>query len=404
MSSKESDSGARLARAGMCLPWLVAVAFVVSAGHAAAEESATRVEADGVLRVPALQFSPSQFWSPQFKKAYAERVSAAAVSGAAPKPPALDAPKSAWDEFDAGFDRGLAGMLASHRQHYAVDVVDTRIAGVRVGIVTPKSGVAPANAHRVLINLHGGGFFAGRGIAAGLVDAIPVAALGRFKVITVDYRMVPYAQYPAGSEDVAAVYGELLKQYPPQAIGIFGGSAGGTLTAQSVAWFQAKGLPRPGAVGIFWQAPPAVPPAEAPSGDSIMWGGAGLLSPGVTSLPAAMGLAWSTVKHYMDSADRGDWKAYPASSDAVLAKFPPTLFLSGTRAYDMSAVINAHARLLRLGVDSSLYIVEGGWHGVSALGEQTPESHDVNVYIAKWFDSRLTSPAPSRHRPECRCP
>ena len=34
-------------------------------------------------------------------------------------------------------------------------------------------------------------------------------------------------------------------------MGIYGCSAGGLLTAMSVAWFQQHGLPAPGAIGIF---------------------------------------------------------------------------------------------------------------------------------------------------------
>jgi len=60
---------------------------------------------------------------------------------------------------------------------------------------------------------------------------------------------------PAASEDVEAVYRELLKEYQPEHIGIFGCSAGGGLTAQAVAWFQSKALSRPRAVGIFAAAP-----------------------------------------------------------------------------------------------------------------------------------------------------
>jgi hypothetical protein len=57
--------------------------------------------------------------------------------------------------------------------------------------------------------------------------------------------------FPAASEDVAAVYKDLLKTYRPENIGIYGCSAGGALTAQAEAWFQDKKLPNPGALGIF---------------------------------------------------------------------------------------------------------------------------------------------------------
>src|SRR3546814_5596313 len=87
---------------------------------------------------------------------------------------------------------------------------------------------------------------------------MPIAAIGRIKVISVDYRQGPDFTFPAASEDVAAVYRELIKQYDPRNIGIYGCSAGGLLTAQSVAWLIDKKLPLPGAIamlcegGAYW--------------------------------------------------------------------------------------------------------------------------------------------------------
>jgi monoterpene epsilon-lactone hydrolase len=45
-------------------------------------------------------------------------------------------------------------------------------------------------------------------LVAAKSEAIPVAATGRMRVVTIDYRMAPYATYPAASEDVEAVYRE----------------------------------------------------------------------------------------------------------------------------------------------------------------------------------------------------
>jgi len=62
------------------------------------------------------------------------------------------------------------------------------------------------------------------------------------------YRQAPEFAFPAATEDIAAVYRELLKTYRPEDIGIFGCSAGGSLTAQSMAWFLKENLPLPGAI------------------------------------------------------------------------------------------------------------------------------------------------------------
>jgi monoterpene epsilon-lactone hydrolase len=92
----------------------------------------------------------------------------------------------------------------------------------------------------------------------------------------------------------------------------------------------------------------------------------------------------------MEGVDVNDPRAFPGASEAVLTRFPATLLISGTRAGDMSPVIVAHARFLKLGVDSYLYIMEGGQHGAYNIGENaTPEGRDTLNYIAHWFDQHL---------------
>jgi acetyl esterase/lipase len=346
----------------------------------AEDPSTTSVDADGTLHIRALAIPTSNLWSPEFKNAYAKIV---AMSGTHPfmQTPGRNAPKAEWDKLDADLDRMVAEPLAWDLEHYPVNVEETKIAGVHVGIISPKGGIAPENQSRVLINLHGGGFLIYRGLVMGQLASAPISSIGRIKVITVDYREAPYYKYPAASEDVAAVYKELLKQYKPEAIGIFGCSAGGMLTAQAVAWFQAKGLPRPGAVGIFCAGLPAAPFPFGKGGDSKIWGQAGILE---IQQPMAPAFNW-----YLEGVDINDPQAYPSSSDTVLAKFPPTLILSGTRSFDMSPAVVAHARFLKLGVDSSLYIIEGGWHAAFEAAVGTPEIHDANVYIAHWFNQHL---------------
>jgi monoterpene epsilon-lactone hydrolase len=125
-------------------------------------------------------------------------------------------------------------------------------------------------------------------------------------------------------------------------------------------------------------------------GDSQLWDGVGL--PWATSFSPAV--SPSAVKPkpsgYMEGADVNDPRGYPGASDSALAQFPPVLLLSGTRAPDMSPAVFAHAHFLKLGVDSSLYLMEGGQHGAYNIGENmTPEGHDALAYIARWFDQHL---------------
>src|SRR5258707_1314328 len=91
----------------------------------------------------------------------------------------------------------------------------------------------------VLINVHGGGFIC-FAPPESHSESVPIASVGKIKIVSIDYRQAPEYTFPSASEDVEAVYRELLKTYKPGNIGIYGCSAGGALTAQSMAWFEAK--------------------------------------------------------------------------------------------------------------------------------------------------------------------
>src|SRR3546814_17061687 len=99
------------------------------------------------------------------------------------------------------------------------------IGGVRTEVVEPRGGVAPENRRRVLINVHGGAFIGGARTLS-RVEAMPIAAIGRIKAISVDYRQGPDFPFPPASEDVQAVYRALLQHYDPRHIGLYGCSAG----------------------------------------------------------------------------------------------------------------------------------------------------------------------------------
>lgn len=346
---------------------------------------------DGSIYIRNLTIPPSELWSAAFHQYHVKLLTDAFADCDFPVP-SRAASKEEWDRFDAWKrERGHAGPLALALQHYPVEIEEADIAGVHVAIVTPREGVSPENKNRVLINLHGGGFVYNQGLAVGQLESIPMAALGKIKVVTLDYRQAPDYSYPAATVDVAAVYERLLDRYVPEAIGLFGCSAGGALTSQALAWFQSVGLPRPAAAGIFsiGVTPPCIPaPWGRGWGDSVIW--FSTVAPS-NQLTQAHRVRWEPTTWYMESADANDSRAYPGLSDTLLAKFPPTLFLSGTRDFALSASVTSHARLVKLGVDSSLYIIEGASHCAHVFAVDTPEAHDAQAYAARWLTTHLTA-------------
>ncbi|HEY5412352.1 MAG TPA: alpha/beta hydrolase fold domain-containing protein, partial [Caulobacteraceae bacterium] len=213
---------------------LVCTAPVTVHAQDPAARPAVRIDDDGTVHAPAMTVPPSSFLSPEGKAYLAQHLKDM-------QHPDVVAQKDGVPGF-------MQGYLARQKVLFPVARQDTTIAGVHAFVYTPRSGVAVRNRRRVLIDLHGGGF-SGCFPGCAELESIPVAALGRIEVISLDYREGPKFRFPAASEDVAAVYRQLLKRYPAANIGIYGCSAGGMLTAMSVAWFQRHDLPRPGAAG-----------------------------------------------------------------------------------------------------------------------------------------------------------
>jgi acetyl esterase/lipase len=317
--------------------------------------------------VPAFTLPPSSQLSPQ-----AREVLARMRQATAPATIANDIAKRR-----AFYDRYNDDRLTEMRRHFRTTERRETMNGVTVDVVEPAEGVAPRNRGRVLINVHGGAFLWGSGSGA-LVEAIPIAATMGVRVVTVDYRLAPEHHYPAASQDVEAVYRALLKTYKPGAIGIYGCSAGGIITAQSTAWLRAADLPRPGAIGTF-------------CGTGAPYSGDGPYLAAATmgeAIPAVPMLPESFVNPYMDGVSTSDPRAYPLLSDEEIRAMPPTLLLAGGRDFAVGALTLAHRRLAAAGVPSQLHLFDGLPHAFF-MWPDMPESLEAFRLISAFFDDRL---------------
>ncbi len=322
------------------------------------------VDADGTAHVPALTVPASSFLSPEAKAYLAQHL--------------IQMQDPELVKQDHGVPVFMKPFIERDSTLFAVEKRDLQIAGVHVLEYTPKDGISSRNEHRVLVNLHGGGF-SGCWPGCAELESIPIAALMHIKVITVDYREGPDNKFPAASEDVASVYSDLLKRYKARSIGIYGCSAGGMLTAMSMAWFQTHGLPAPGAIGIYCAS------AGGFGGDAAFTA----FPLGEARVPAANPPSTSALG-YFSTAKMHDPLVSPLDSPAVLAKFPPTLLITGTRDFAYSGAIYTHEQLVKLGVDAELHVWEGLFHGFF-YNADVPESRDAFNVMIKFFDRHLAS-------------
>lgn len=359
-------TGDRMMKAGV-----LALGAATLATPAAADPPVARptIEADGSVRVPAHVVQMPGSFSPEARKAFQDfhaRGGDPALTGD------IGAIRRTYDEQWAG------PILKRWEALFPVKTERTTLAGVTVDIVTPAAGVAADRRDRVLLNFHGGGFILGNGGIGGRMEAVPMAGLGGYRVITVDYRQAPEAIYPAATDDAEAVYRELLKTYRPENIGVYGTSAGGMLTAQLVARLQAAGMPRPGAIAIM----AAGASTRGPS-DSSHW----LL--GLTGAEVRPPAEMPKLPQYFSPKDMADPAAFPASSPELVKRFPPTLVLSSSRDTLLGSALDTHARLVEAGVETELHVREGFGHGYFTQAPEMPEAIAAWRVTVGFFDRHL---------------
>ena len=326
----------------------------------------------GVASIPAFDLPLSIYMSEPARRAFCDR---------ARRLPAVG-PNATIDEYRAAMDAHFyRPRLARALEAFPVEINEDRIAGVRVDRIRPRGETTAKDRGCLLINLHGGGFRIGAGAGA-LLESVPIAAASGIEVVSIDYRQGPEHEFPAASEDVAAVYHTLLERYEPRSIGIFGVSAGGVLAAMAMAWFDRHNIPKPGAVALI----------SAPADD--IWGGDsrftvppmfGMPSPAAHPNPPPTGMP------YVRPEDLYDPLVSPALSLDLLSRFPPTLVITGTRAGEMSAAVHSHARLVKAGVDAALHVWEGMWHGFTEDFD-LPEAEEARDVIVRFWDRHLHAP------------
>lgn len=360
------------------VPLRFVVGVCLLAGGAAHAQSAgdERVDADGTIRMDGVEIPLSGLMSEE-ARAYMRHVIVDQPFGTAEAD--IEAERRRQDAI-------MLRFLQPMRERYSVTVAEEVVGGVVVDVVTPSDGIASENAGRVLINVHGGGFVTGARTAS-LVESVPLAALMKIKVVSVDYRMAPEHQFPAASEDVASVYRELLKSYAPERIGLYGCSAGGLLAAQAVAWFGANDLPMPAAVGVFCASL-----GGYFGGDASALAGPlnGMLPAPQAGREAGHGSPPPATRGYLDGADRADPLAYPVTSPSLLAGFPPTLLLSGTRAFELSMALDSHNKLTEAGAQSRFH----AWDGVNHAffyNSELPESREAYAIMVDFFETHLAN-------------
>ncbi|WP_238241548.1 alpha/beta hydrolase, partial [Methylobacterium isbiliense] len=269
----------------------------------------------------------------------------------------------------------LAKLVPGMLERLHVKVERTTIDGVRAFILTPET-IPPENRDRLLVHVHGGCYVLNPG-EAGLPEAIFMAGFGRFKVISVDYRMPPEAYYPAAHDDAMTVWRAAIRMADPRKMGIFGTSAGGALTLAMVLRAKQEGLPLPGAIA------PGTPMSDTTKvGDSFVTNA--MLD---NVLVSPDGFCDDGAKVYAAGHDLKDPMLSPVYGD--MRGFPPTILTTGTRDLLLSNTVRVHRKLRDAGVEAYLQVGEGQSHAHYIRDDTAPETRKVFEEIAWFFDKHL---------------
>ena len=281
-----------------------------------------------------------------------------------------------WKELVSKFAAANEAPISDMLKTLEIKCEPSSIGGVPVFILEPPV-IPEKNRDKVLIYFHGGGYVFNPG-KSGLGEGIYMAAIAKFRVIAVDYRMAPDFPFPAALEDALKVYKEVLASYPARNIGVFGSSTGGAMTLALCLLARQEKLPMPGAIA------PGTPWSDlSKTGDSYF------TNDHVDNILVSYdGLLESMAKLYANGHDLKEHLLSPVYGD--MKGFPPALLVTGTRDIFLSNTVRAHRKLREAGVPADLLVIEGLSHWqYTLLPPDAPETLYYFNEAAKFFEKYL---------------
>lgn len=273
------------------------------------------------------------------------------------------------------YAEGAAPAALALAKEFGVDVQEGTLGGVRVYTLTPEK-LAKDKAGKVIFYIHGGGYILGHGVA-GIGEGVLMAGLEGYKVVCVDYRMAPEHPYPAAIDDAFRAYKALLETTPAENVAVFGTSTGGGMTLVLGIQAARAGVPMPAALI-----------AGTPWADLTKTGDSYVTMEGVDNILGTYdGLIRTAAELYAGGADMKDPLLSPVyAEEATLAKFPPTLLVSGTRDLFLSNTVRMHEKLLLADRHAELIVYEALSHAQYYLNPKAPETKTHYRLLGKFLE------------------
>ncbi len=280
-----------------------------------------------------------------------------------------------WRKAADKMDAGIVPTIPAMAERLHVKIEPATMDGVKVFVVTPDE-IPPENPNRLLIHAQGGCYVLFPG-EAGATEAMTMAGLEHFKVISVDYRMPPDAYFPTAVDDVLTVYKAAQRTTDPKNMAIFGTSAGGALTLEVILRAKEQGVALPGAIS-----------SGTPMSDATKTGDSFYTNELVDNvLVSRDGFCDAATVVYANGHDLKDPLLSPVYGD--MRGFPPTILTTGTRDLLLSNTVRVHRALRAAGVEAQLEVYEGQSHAQYLFDDRLPETAVAFGEIAAFFDKHL---------------
>jgi monoterpene epsilon-lactone hydrolase len=249
-----------------------------------------------------------------------------------------------------------------------VETTKESIGGIPTFVVKP---LGADDSGTLYLNIHGGALmFAGGDIIPPMTAReVMNSSLTHWAP---DYRMPPLHPYPAGLDDVVAVYRAALETWAPENILVGGGSAGANLAAALLLRAKDEGLPMPAGLLLLM---PELDLTE--SGDSF-----------ITLADASVKLSSLGPVNRLYAGDNDLEHPYLSPLFGDVHGFPPTLLTVGTRDIFLSNAVRMHRKLRSAGVAAELNVFDAMPHG--GFGG-APEDADHWAAVRDFIARQLTA-------------
>lgn len=250
--------------------------------------------------------------------------------------------------------RAEADRMFSNAQDWGAEICD--VAGIEARMFSAS------NPKRLLIAPHGGGYVAGR---ARFDDERNAFLAKRFQAVVVspEYRLAPEHPFPAGKNDVLIVARWARGEFSHLPAFFYGDSAGSGLSFSAAC--ELVGL-----AGLVLLEPCLDPfMASASYGTHV---------DGPVWTKEAAVHAW---RAYVGNGDAA--RVVPSVDEVDAQVFPPTMVVVNPVDPLRDEGIALATGLVDCGVECSLYMWEGTFHG--ALGYPVDSWHEMNGVIGRFF-------------------